>query len=162
MKTYIAILVVFWTEMGWARSPATRSRAEAEYYAATYASHYQVSINLVRSIIQQESRWQTCAVSRKGAIGLMQLMPQTARRFGVVNRCDARENIAGGVRYLAWLNQRFAGDYRLTVAAYYAGEKVIDRKGLSYGDPDVIAYVRRVRATYQQQQRARTRKEGIQ
>ena len=161
MTRHIAIVVIFWSGVGWARSPATQTRAEAEYYAAAYANHYKVPINLVRSIIQQESGWQPCVTSTKGAMGLMQLMPQTASRFGVANRCDARENIAGGVRYLAWLDQRFAGDYRLTVAAYYAGEKVIDRKGLSCGDPDVIAYVRRVRATYQQQQRARTGKEGI-
>jgi len=83
----------------------------------------------------------------------MQLMPETARRFGVANPCDVKQNIAGGVRYLAWLKEHFHGDYRLVAAAYYAGEKRIQTQGLNYRNPDVVAYVRQVRAIYEQQQR---------
>lgn len=161
MKTAIVWLVTLSSGVGWARSPATPSRAEAEYYAAAYAEHYRLPLNLVRSIIQQESGWQPCAVSPKGAAGLMQLMPHTAERFGVANRCEVKQNISGGVRYLAWLNQRFHGDYRLVAAAYYAGEQVVGKQGLNYGNRDVVAYVRRLRAIYEQQQRASARKESI-
>jgi soluble lytic murein transglycosylase-like protein len=147
--------------VGWARSPGTPDRAEAEYYAAAYAEHYSIPVNLVRSMIEQESGWQRCAISAKGAAGLMQLMPETARRFGAANRCEIKQNISGGVLYLAWLNQRFHGDYRLVVAAYYAGEKAIGRQGLNCRNRDVVAYVLRVRTTYQQQQRASAGKESI-
>ncbi len=161
MKTSIALLVIFCSGVGWGRSPNGHDTAKAEYYAAAYAEHYRVPLNLVRSIIRQESGWQPCAVSPKGAVGLMQLMPQTAQRLGVANRCDIKQNVSGGVRYLAWLNQRFHGDYRLVAAAYSAGEDAIQRRGLNYRNRDVVAYVRRVRTIYEQQQRASARKGSI-
>jgi soluble lytic murein transglycosylase-like protein len=120
---------------------AQHSRAEAEYYAAAYAAHYGVPLVLVRAVIEQESRWQICARSQKGAVGLMQLMPETARRLGVRDRCDPSQNISGGVRYLAWLMNKFHGDLRLVTAAYYAGEHIVESRGLSYRNPDVVAYV---------------------
>jgi soluble lytic murein transglycosylase len=128
-----------------------RSRAEAEYYASAYALHYHVPVALVRSIVQQESGWKPCVVSSKGAVGLMQLMPQTARWLGVTDRCNVRQNIWGGVRYLAWLMRKFQGDLRLVAAAYYTGEYVIGEKGLNYKNPDVVAYVTQVRALYVRQ-----------
>jgi soluble lytic murein transglycosylase-like protein len=161
MKTSVVLFVIFCNGIGFARSPDPPGKAAAEYYAAAYAEHYELPLSLVRSIIQQESGWRQCAVSAKGAVGLMQLMPQTARRFGVTNRCEIKQNISGGVRYLAWLNQRFHGDYRLVAAAYYAGEGAIQKRGLNYRNRDVVAYVRRVRAIYEQQQRASARKESI-
>lgn len=84
-----------------------QNRRVAEYYAAMYARHYQVPIPLVRAIIQRESSWRPCAVSPKGAKGLMQLMPATARRLGVRDSCNIEQNISGGVRYLAWLMHFF-------------------------------------------------------
>jgi soluble lytic murein transglycosylase-like protein len=128
-----------------ARSPA---RLEAEYYVSAYADHYRVPIALIRAIIQRESDWQPCTVSRKGAVGLMQLMPMTAKRLGVGDRCSLDQNISGGVRYLAWLMRLFRNDLRLTAAAYYAGEDVIGRRGLDYCNPDVVAYVKAIRSTY--------------
>ena len=77
----------------------------AEYYAAVY----QVPVELVAAIIDEESGWNPYAVSKKGAAGIMQLMPATAVRFGVRNRFLVQENIRGGVAYLAWLKQRFNG-----------------------------------------------------
>jgi soluble lytic murein transglycosylase-like protein len=127
---------------------ADTNRAEAEYYVSAYAHYFHVPVALVRSIVQQESGWKTCAVSSKGAVGLMQLMPQTARWLGVTDRCNVRQNIWGGVRYLAWLTHKFQGDLRLVAAAYYTGEYVIGEKGLSYKNPDVVAYVTQVRAIY--------------
>ena len=123
-------------------------RRAAEYYAAMYALHYHVPVPLVRAIIQRESNWQPCAVSSKGAKGLMQLMPATARRLGVRDSCNIEQNISGGVRYLAWLMRLFHSDLRLVAAGYYAGEDIVARRGLSYHNRDVVLYVARIRATY--------------
>lgn len=125
-----------------------RNRAEAEYYVSAYAHYYHVPLALVRSIVQQESGWKSCVVSSKGAVGLMQLMPQTARWLGVTDRCNIRQNIWGGVRYLAWLMRKFDGDLRLVAAAYYTGENVVGQRGLNYKNPDVVTYVKQIRAIY--------------
>ncbi len=135
----------------WAQSPKPKARLQAEYYVVAYAQHYQVPVALVRAIVERESHWQACAVSPKGAAGLMQLMPLTAQRLGVRDRCSADQNVSGGVRYLAWLMQQFHNDFRLVAAAYYAGEDVIGRRDLGYRNPDVIAYVARIRTTYLRQ-----------
>ncbi|SRR5260370_39224231 len=160
-RTPIILLIVVCSGVCRARSPDTSDGAEAEYYSAAYAEHYRIPVSLVRSIIQQESGWRSCAMSPKGAAGLMQLMPETARRFGVANPCDVKQNIAGGVRYLAWLKEHFHGDYRLVAAAYYAGEKGIQKQGLNYRNPDVVSYVRQVRATYEQQQRMSAKRGNV-
>lgn len=123
-------------------------RSEAEYYVAAYSQHYRVPIPLVRAVVERESNWRACAISPKGAVGLMQLMPMTAQRLGVRDRCNISENISGGVRYLAWLMQQFHGDLRLVSAAYYAGEDVVGKRGLTYRNADVVAYVSRIRAAY--------------
>jgi soluble lytic murein transglycosylase-like protein len=131
-----------------AQSGVRTRRSEAEYYVAAYAKHYQVPIALVRAIVKHESDWQPCTVSTKGAVGLMQLMPVTAKRLGVTDRCSLDQNVSGGVRYLAWLIRRFHNDFRLAVAAYYVGEDRVGNKGLSYANSDVVAYVSRIRTTY--------------
>ena len=137
--------------IGWAQSAKPQVRLEAEYYVVAYAQHYRVPVPLVRAIVERESHWQTCAVSPKGAAGLMQLMPLTAQRLGVRDRCSVDQNVSGGVRYLAWLMQQFHNDLRLVAAAYYAGEDVISRRDLGYRNPDIIAYVARIRTTYLRQ-----------
>jgi soluble lytic murein transglycosylase len=134
-----------------AESHRYATQPEAEYFVAAYAQHYHVPVPLVRAIVQRESDWRVCAVSPKGAVGLMQLMPITAQHLRVRDRCDIDQNVSGGVRYLAWLMQLFHGDLRLVTAAYYAGERVIGRRGLAYRNPDVLAYVSRIRATYVRQ-----------
>src|SRR5215472_12239464 len=116
----------------------------AEYYAALY----QVPVELVAAIIDEESGWNPYAVSNKGAAGIMQLMPATARRFGVRNRFVVEENIRGGVVYLDWLKQRFHGDLRLITAAYYVGEVIISSRGLEYSSPDAQGYVKRIARRY--------------
>lgn len=128
-------------------------RREAEYYVHSYTRHYGVPVEFVRAIVEQESAWQRCVVSRKGAVGLMQLMPGTARGLNVQNRCDVNQNVAGGVRYLAWLMNKFHGDLRLVAAAYYAGERAIEVRGLRYANPDVVSYVGSVRARTEGQNR---------
>ncbi|HTC48478.1 MAG TPA: lytic transglycosylase domain-containing protein [Candidatus Aquilonibacter sp.] len=98
--------------IGWAQSGKPPARIEAEYYVTAYARHYRVPIALVRAIVERESNWQPCVISPKGAVGLMQLMPATAKRLGVTDRCNLDQNVYGGVRYLAWLMQRFHNDLR--------------------------------------------------
>ena len=129
-----------------AQPPRTPARLEAEYYVAVYAGHYGVPIAFVRAIVQQESGWHACAVSRKGAVGLMQLMPSTAARLGVRDLCNLNENVSGGVLYLAWLMHRFQGDLRLVAASYITGEDVVTRRGLAYHNAEVVTYVSRIRA----------------
>ncbi len=144
MKTAFLLLLLVHLQ-GWAR-PAQDSRTEAEYYVSAYARHYGVPIDFVRAVIEQESGWQPCAVSTKGAVGLMQLMPATALSLGVKDRCNISQNVSGGVRYMAWLINKFRGDLRLVAAAYYAGEQAIEARGLQYANADVVSYVASVRA----------------
>jgi soluble lytic murein transglycosylase-like protein len=126
-------------------------QTESVYYADAYAEHYGVPRELVHAIIIQESGWNPHAVSRKGALGIMQLMPSTAARLGVVDPFSITENIGGGVRYLAELTREFNGDFRLVVAAYYCGSHPIQRRGLMYSNPDVLSYVKSVRTLYSEE-----------
>lgn len=121
---------------------------EAKYYADAYADHYGVPRALVYAVINQESGWNPRAVSGKGAMGLGQLMPDTARRYGVRQPFLASANIGGCVRYLHDLLVRFHGNMRLAVAAYYTGEARVARHGFSLHDPDVLRYVAEVRRRY--------------
>jgi soluble lytic murein transglycosylase-like protein len=123
--------------------------AELKYYADAYADHYGVPRALVHAIIAQESNWNPHALSNKGAAGLMQLMPATARTYRVRDRFSVTENLSGGIQYLADLMTEFRGELRLTVAAYYCGSRHIARQGLNYRNPDVVSYVEAVRHRYQ-------------
>ena len=98
---------------------------QAEIQAAS--RDYGVDESIVRAIIHAESAFNPNALSRVGAQGLMQLMPATARRFGVGNSFDAAQNIRGGVQYLAFLLKRFNGDLTLAAAGYNAGEGAVDK-----------------------------------
>src|ERR1035438_5324223 len=90
-----------------------------------------VDTHLARAIIQAESAFNYKARSKAGALGLMQLMPSTAERFGVVDPFDPRQNIQGGVKYLKWLHDYYAGDLIRVVAAYNAGEGAVNKhKGI--------------------------------
>lgn len=100
---------------------------------------------IIRAIMHAESAYNPNALSHAGAQGLMQLMPATARRFGVTNAFEPRQNIQGGVRYLAWLLRRFNGDLTLAAAGYNAGEGAVDRyKGVPPYN-ETRRYVERVR-----------------
>ncbi|MFQ5656879.1 MAG: lytic transglycosylase domain-containing protein [Candidatus Methylomirabilales bacterium] len=91
------------------------------------ADRYGVDFRLVEAIIAVESDFNPWAVSPKGAMGLMQLMPKTARRYAVENPFDPVQNIGGGIRYLRDLVDRFPGDLRTILAAYNAGETAVER-----------------------------------
>jgi len=129
-------------------------------WAAHYAAVYHVPVELVEAIIDVESGWNPYAVSDKGAVGLMQLMPETANRFGLRNRFAIEENIRGGVAYLNWLMRLFHGDLRLVVAGYYAGEQRILPRGLAYSSSDTYEYVRRVAAIYRARRLAESSNKG--
>lgn len=126
----------------------TAVREFSERCTAYYASTFRVPVELVDAIIQVESGWDPRAVSKKGAAGLMQLMPETALRFGVRDRFNIQENVRGGVAYLAWLIGLFHGDLRLAVAAYQVGEGEILSRGLAYSSREVFEYVSRVARLY--------------
>jgi soluble lytic murein transglycosylase-like protein len=114
------------------------------------AHEVDVPAELLHAVISVESAYAVDAVSAKGAKGLMQLMPATARRFGVVDPLEPRSNVRGGALYLKWLIQRFNGDMELVLAAYNAGEEAVIRAG--YRVPQIsetLSYVPRVLARLQ-------------
>jgi hypothetical protein len=102
-------------------------RGEYDRHILDAAQVFGVSAELVHAVIQTESEYDALAVSSKGAQGLMQLMPFTARRFGVGDSFDPRQNIFGGVQYLRVLLDLFGGDVALAAAAYNAGENAVQR-----------------------------------
>jgi soluble lytic murein transglycosylase-like protein len=109
-----------------------------------------VEPNLLRAVIVVESGFNSRAVSKRGAVGLMQLMPATASRFGVSNPYDPRENVHAGAQYLKFLIDRFGHDVRLALAAYNAGEDAVDRNGGQIPPfSETMAYVPRVLKIYQ-------------
>jgi hypothetical protein len=110
----------------------------------TIAPQYKVHPQLVLSVIDAESRFDTVALSPKNAKGLMQLIPETAARFGVRNAYDAAQNVRGGTAYLQWLLAYYQGDVSLAVAAYNAGEAAVDRYRGVPPYAETRAYVRKV------------------
>jgi soluble lytic murein transglycosylase-like protein len=112
------------------------------------APRYRIDPKLALTIIAVESNFDTYAVSRSAAMGLMQLIPQTAKRFGVRNAFDPRQNIQGGMAYLRWLLAYYQGDVTLVAAAYNAGEGAVDRhQGIPPFD-ETREYVKRVVARF--------------
>lgn len=147
--------------------PVTETLAgEIRYYdekeRARYAKPIQdaakatrLDAALIHAVISAESGYNPFARSRKGAAGLMQLMPETAKRYGVKNRLDPAQNISGGARYLRDLIRMFNNDVQLAVAAYNAGERAVVRAGnrippyqetMTYV-PRVMSYYRKYRTT---------------
>lgn len=108
------------------------------------ADDYAVDKALVQAVIHAESAFNSRAVSAKGASGLMQLMPETAHRYGVHDIFDPEQNVIGGVRYLRDLLKTFGHNLRLTLAAYNAGENSVLRYGGVPPFPETVNYVNRV------------------
>jgi hypothetical protein len=108
------------------------------------APEYKLEPQLVLSIIETESNFDTVALSPKNARGLMQLIPETAARFGVRNSFDPAQNIRGGMAYLRWLMAYFEGDVSLVAAAYNAGEGAVDRYRGVPPYLETLTYVRKV------------------
>jgi Soluble lytic murein transglycosylase and related regulatory proteins (some contain LysM/invasin domains) len=113
-----------------------------------YAKQWRVDPILVKAVIQVESDFDPRCVSRKGARGLMQLMPDTARRFNVARIHDPDENIRGGIQYLAFLLKQFRNDFSRALAAYNAGENAVSRYGGIPPYEETQIYVRRAMTVY--------------
>jgi soluble lytic murein transglycosylase-like protein len=113
-----------------------------------HAARYGVDAVLVRAVIQVESNFNPMCVSNKGARGLMQLMPETARRYGVKQLHDPDENIRGGVQYLADLLTMFSNDLPRSLAAYNAGEGAVQRHGGIPPYSETMTYVKRALTVY--------------
>ena len=112
------------------------------------AQKHDIDPALVSAVISTESNWNTSALSRKGAQGLMQLVPETAQKLGVFNAWDPQQNIDGGVRYLHMLLDRYNGDLPKALAAYNAGPNAVDRWGGVPNYPETRDYVRKVTHSY--------------
>ena len=117
-----------------------------DHHVEQAAALHQVSADLVRSVMAVESEFDHWAVSSKGARGLMQLMPPTARRLGVSDSFDARQNIFGGTQYLRILLDQFSGDVALALAAYNAGPNAVLRYGGIPPYRETRGYVQKVQA----------------
>ena len=112
------------------------------------AARHNVDPNLVRSVVKVESNFNPNAVSRKGAMGLMQLMPSTARQLHVANPFDPQQNVDAGVRHLKSLLESYGGDIKLTLAAYNAGAGAVARSAGVPHIPETRNYVRRITEIY--------------
>jgi soluble lytic murein transglycosylase-like protein len=108
------------------------------------AERNKLSPLLVHSVIKVESNYNPNAISPKGALGLMQLIPSTARRFGVSNAFNPVENVEGGARYLRYLLDLYKGDYRLALAAYNAGEGAVAKHGGVPPYAETVNYLQQV------------------
>lgn len=129
--------------------PRHMSVEEIQTMAREYADANRVPAGLVNAIIEAESSYNPSAVSPRGAMGLMQLMPATARQLGVDNPFVPEENVRGGVQLMRQLLDRYNGDYRKALAAYNAGENAVDRHNGVPPYPETQSYVNRVIDSYQ-------------
>src|ERR1700693_5864624 len=136
-----------------APKPAAGTSDEVRRLVVETSRNFDVNPLLVDSVIQVESNYNPYAVSPKGAQGLMQLMPATARRFGVTNSFDPQQNVEGGVRYLKFLQETFQDD-RLAVAAYNAGEKAVAKYKNVPPYRETVDYVAKVSQKYSHAQHA--------
>src|SRR5579862_6047309 len=112
------------------------------------AERHKVDPALVKAVITTESGWNPQAVSNKGAVGLMQLIPGTAQRYGVGNPFDPAQNVEGGTSYLKWLLDRYNGDLTKSLAAYNAGEHAVDLSGGVPAYRETQNYVQKVTKEY--------------
>ncbi|CAG0911008.1 unnamed protein product, partial [Cyprideis torosa] len=128
MKTPILRLFIFVVITLFSHSATASATASARYDSLIkkHAQRTAIPATLIKEVIRQESSFNRKARSPKGALGLMQLMPATARRFGVKSRTNPDQNIRGGTDYMKWLYNRYK-DWRLVLAAYTAGEGAVDK-----------------------------------
>lgn len=134
--------------MGAGRPEVSIDRDGAEKLVREAAERHSVDPALVRAVIETESGWNPAAYSRKGAGGLMQLIPTTAQRYGANDVFNPQQNIDAGVRHLKWLLERYNGNLDLALAAYNAGEGAVDR---AHGIPafkETRNYVHKVQDAY--------------
>lgn len=129
---------------------AFKTRADSyQYLIGKHAAAHKVPAELVKAVMHVESCFDRRAVSRVGARGLMQLMPDTASMLGVENSFDAEQNIAGGTRYLAMMREKYPQNWRLVLAAYNAGPGAVAKYGAIPPYPETQNYVQRVMTLYE-------------
>ncbi len=129
---------------------AARNANGYDPHLKTAAEKYRIPVELLRAVMAVESNYDSRAVSEKGAVGLMQLMPRTAQDMYVGDIWDPAQNIEGGARYLRFLANQYQGDVVKTLAAYNAGPDAVKRAGGAVPNiPETKEYVRRVLALYQ-------------
>jgi soluble lytic murein transglycosylase-like protein len=139
-----------WSGLNPSSDIGPQSKQTYEPWIQASATQHGLDPRLIHAVIQAESAYNPFAVSNKGAQGLMQLMPSTADRFGVVNPMDAGENIAGGAQYLKTLLNQFDSDLELALAAYNAGENNVIRYGKKVPPfSETQKYVQKVLEIYQ-------------
>jgi len=124
------------------------SKAQINGLVTPIAESMDVDPDLVKAVIEIESSRDAKAHSSKGAMGLMQLIPATAARFGVRNAWDPRQNVRGGIAYLQYLISYFEGNVDLVLAAYNAGENAVDRHGGIPPYKETQRYVKKIRRHY--------------
>jgi soluble lytic murein transglycosylase-like protein len=129
-------------------SKVSKRAQRYDHFVVTHARDQGIRPDLVRAVIQAESAYNPWALSIKGAMGLMQLMPQTAAEHGVVNPYDPEENIRGGVRYLRQLLDRYENNEELALAAYNAGPTAVERYGRTIPPyRETRSYVAKIKST---------------
>ena len=135
-----------------ADSPSSNSASDTQAYIhgliEQTAGYHQMDPDLIRAVVEVESNYNPLAVSHRGAMGLMQLIPGTARRFGVANVFDPVQNLDGGTRYLKYLLEMFGGDLELSLAAYNAGENAVARRRSVPPIAETRNYIRKINAIY--------------
>jgi soluble lytic murein transglycosylase-like protein len=129
--------------------PMAANGADYESLIRSASDRHSIDADLVRAVIKAESGFNSNARSRKGAMGLMQLMPDTARLYNIANAYDPVDNIEGGVRHLRMLLERYRGDLRLSLAAYNAGSGAVEKYGGIPPFAETREYVRRVLRFYE-------------
>ncbi|MCX7725038.1 MAG: lytic transglycosylase domain-containing protein, partial [Thermodesulfovibrio sp.] len=130
------------------QSASLASRQELEKIVEEKSKFYGVDPKLIKEMIREESGWNPYAISPKGAMGIMQLMPQTAILMGVKNPFDPIENIDGGIRYMKYLLEKFNGNFKLALAAYNAGPNLVESLGRIPNILETQNYVKRISLRY--------------
>jgi soluble lytic murein transglycosylase-like protein len=146
------LIFVFLSALAFSMAVESRSRDELKQqydpFVKTYALKYSLPPDLIHSIIQAESNYDSRAVSPKGAAGLMQLMPETAAQYGVKDRFDPEDNIMGGVRYVKDLCKLFKNNTKMVLAAYNAGQEALKKYNGIPPYQETIEYIQRVMESY--------------
>ncbi len=124
------------------------SKGQIQEFVSQASKKYKIDDKLVMAVIKQESNFNTSAVSKAGAMGLMQLMPATAKTLGVLNPFSAEQNIEGGVKHLKNMLDKYKGNLILALAAYNAGGGSVDKYGGVPPFPETQNYVRKILSNY--------------
>lgn len=151
LKKYIILGISFFFIIFFIQSEIHAETAIGNKYnkiISDVASKYNIPGKLIHSIIKAESNYDARALSSKGAVGLMQLMPDTARKYGVKNSFDPRENIEGGVKYIKDLVKIYDGRTDVVLAAYNAGQEAIKKYGGIPPYPETKKYIERINSSY--------------